>query len=294
MAPTAAPTPDPQAALAAIVKMARRWAGTTEDAGSPPGVEEFAQAGREILAIAAGRPGRLAVRGLAEGEVMVVTGRIVSVDRRVNEKSGNPWAIVTLDSGGTSVEEVPFFPDAYARYGDALVAGAQVTVKGRATEHDGEVSLFADELTPPPGVPEGEQAMAAGAPMETLDGVMAARSPSAELRDAADLVREHHRNPGSPLWKFWHELADSWNFWAEWFDGDPAYHTLALHRMFGRAMAQARGYVNGTGELAAGKPTKVQTAGQLAGWLTSHRGAHAAVTHLKNGTHPSQFEERSD
>src|SRR6202007_1283961 len=55
----------------------------------------------------------LLASGRTDGDVQVA-GIIVSVDRRINKKSGNPWAIVTIEDLDAAVECL-FFPKTYAQ-----------------------------------------------------------------------------------------------------------------------------------------------------------------------------------
>ncbi|HUK71537.1 MAG TPA: DNA polymerase III subunit alpha [Streptosporangiaceae bacterium] len=88
----------------------------------------------------------LLASGRTEGDVKVA-GLISSVDRRINKKSGNPWAIVTIEDLDGSIE-VLFFPKVYSLYMGELAGDATVCVKGRLNERDGTVSIFAQDLTP--------------------------------------------------------------------------------------------------------------------------------------------------
>ena len=88
----------------------------------------------------------LQASGRTEGEVQVA-GIIVSVDRRINKKSGSPWAIVTIEDLDASVELL-FFPKVYGLYATELVEDAAVSVRGRINDRDGAVSVFAQDLTP--------------------------------------------------------------------------------------------------------------------------------------------------
>ena len=95
----------------------------------------------------------LLASGKTEG-MTKVAGLIVSVDRRVNKKSGSPWAIVTIEDLDAAVE-VLFFPNSYATYGGELAGDTAVSVQGRINERDGTISIIAMELTlldlaPPP------------------------------------------------------------------------------------------------------------------------------------------------
>jgi DNA polymerase-3 subunit alpha len=87
----------------------------------------------------------LLASGRTEGDIKVA-GIIVSVDRRINKKSGNPWAIVTVEDLDASVE-VLFFPKVYGIYAAELTEDAAVCVRGRINDRDGAVSIFAQDLT---------------------------------------------------------------------------------------------------------------------------------------------------
>jgi DNA polymerase-3 subunit alpha len=87
----------------------------------------------------------LLASGRTEGDIKVA-GIIVSVDRRINKKSGNPWAIVTIEDLDASVE-VLFFPKVYGIYAAELTEDAAVCVRGRINDRDGAVSIFAQDLT---------------------------------------------------------------------------------------------------------------------------------------------------
>ena len=86
----------------------------------------------------------LQASGRTEGEVQVA-GIIVSVDRRINKKSGNPWAIVTIEDLDAAVE-VLFFPKVYGLYAADLTEDAAVSVRGRINERDSAISIFAQDL----------------------------------------------------------------------------------------------------------------------------------------------------
>jgi DNA polymerase III subunit alpha len=83
--------------------------------------------------------------GRTEGDVQVA-GIIVSVDRRINKKSGSPWAIVTIEDLDAAVECL-FFPKTYAQYAPELAEDAAVCVRGRISDRDGTVSIFAQDLS---------------------------------------------------------------------------------------------------------------------------------------------------
>ena len=87
----------------------------------------------------------LLASGRTEGDVQVA-GIIVSVDRRINKKSGNPWAIVTIEDLDALVEccssrrPTPSTPPSWPRT-------SAVVVRGRINDRDGAVSIFAQDMT---------------------------------------------------------------------------------------------------------------------------------------------------
>jgi DNA polymerase-3 subunit alpha len=87
----------------------------------------------------------LLASGRTEGEIQVA-GIIVSVDRRINKKSGSPWAIVTIEDLDAAVEAL-FFPKVYGQFAAELTEDAAVSVRGRINDRDGAVSIFAQDLT---------------------------------------------------------------------------------------------------------------------------------------------------
>jgi DNA polymerase-3 subunit alpha len=88
----------------------------------------------------------LLASGRADGEAQIA-GMIAAADRRVSKKSGNPCAAVTIEDLDASVE-VLFFPGVYQRHADELDLDAVVAVHGQISEHDGTVSIIAQDLTP--------------------------------------------------------------------------------------------------------------------------------------------------
>ena len=88
----------------------------------------------------------LLASGRTEGDVRVA-GLISAVDRRINKKTGSPWAIVTIEDLDASIE-VLFFPRVYSLYAGELAGDATVSATGRLNERDGTVSIFAQDLTP--------------------------------------------------------------------------------------------------------------------------------------------------
>jgi DNA polymerase-3 subunit alpha len=81
--------------------------------------------------------------GRTEGEVKL-SGLITSMERRIN-KSGNPWAIITLADRDATLE-VLFFPKSYMLVAELLVEDNVVSLRGRLNERDGALSVFGSEI----------------------------------------------------------------------------------------------------------------------------------------------------
>jgi DNA polymerase III subunit alpha len=75
-----------------------------------------------------------------------IAGLISSVDRRINKKSGSPWAIVTIEDLDASIEAL-FFPKVYSLYTSELIEDTAVTIHGRINEREGAISIFAEDMT---------------------------------------------------------------------------------------------------------------------------------------------------
>ncbi|MFJ2087535.1 DNA polymerase III subunit alpha [Micromonospora chokoriensis] len=73
-----------------------------------------------------------------------LAGMIAKVDRRVN-KTGEPWAIVTLEDLDAGIE-VLFFPKMYPAFAEHLIEDAVIAVKGRINDREGTISIFAQDL----------------------------------------------------------------------------------------------------------------------------------------------------
>ncbi|WP_067782865.1 DNA polymerase III subunit alpha [Actinomyces vulturis] len=82
-----------------------------------------------------------------EGVVVTVAGLITSLTRKTT-KQGNLWAIAQVEDLGGSVD-VLFFPQTYQTVSTALATDVVVTVRGRVNRRDGQVSIYAQEMTIP-------------------------------------------------------------------------------------------------------------------------------------------------
>ena len=82
-----------------------------------------------------------------DGAMVTVAGLITSLQRKTT-KQGNLWAIVQVEDLGGSVECL-FFPATYQTVSTMLAPDTVVTVRGKLNRRDGQVSLYAQELTIP-------------------------------------------------------------------------------------------------------------------------------------------------
>ena len=82
-----------------------------------------------------------------EGAVVTVAGLITSLQRKTT-KQGNLWAIAQIEDLGGTVEAL-FFPATYQTVSTMLAPDTVVTVRGRLNRRDGQVSLYAQEMTIP-------------------------------------------------------------------------------------------------------------------------------------------------
>ena len=87
----------------------------------------------------------LLASGRTDGDVQVA-GLISAVDRRV-KRTGDPWAILTVEDLSASVE-VLVFPRLYSTCSGELHSDAVVAVHGRLGERDGTLSIAAHDIRP--------------------------------------------------------------------------------------------------------------------------------------------------
>ncbi|WP_167202874.1 DNA polymerase III subunit alpha [Actinomyces respiraculi] len=82
-----------------------------------------------------------------DGAMVTVAGLITSLQRKTT-KQGNLWAIVQVEDLGGSVECL-FFPATYQTVSTMLAPDTVVTIRGKLNRRDGQVALYAQELTIP-------------------------------------------------------------------------------------------------------------------------------------------------
>ncbi|QQM68048.1 DNA polymerase III subunit alpha [Actinomyces weissii] len=82
-----------------------------------------------------------------DGTMVTIAGLITSLTRKTT-KQGNLWAIAQIEDLGGSVEAL-FFPATYQTVSTMLAPDTVVTVRGRLNRRDGQVALYAQELSLP-------------------------------------------------------------------------------------------------------------------------------------------------
>ena len=82
-----------------------------------------------------------------DGAMVTIAGLITGLTRKTT-KQGNLWAIAQIEDLGGSIE-VLFFPSTYQTVSTMLAPDTVVTVRGRLNRRDGQVALYAQELTLP-------------------------------------------------------------------------------------------------------------------------------------------------
>ena len=82
-----------------------------------------------------------------DGAVVTIAGLITSLTRKTT-KQGNLWAIAQIEDLGGSLEAL-FFPATYQTVSTMLAPDTVVTVRGRLNRRDGQVALYAQEMTIP-------------------------------------------------------------------------------------------------------------------------------------------------
>jgi len=82
-----------------------------------------------------------------DGAMVTIAGLITGLTRKTT-KQGNLWAIAQIEDLGGSIEAL-FFPSTYQTVSTMLAPDTVVTVRGRLNRRDGQVALYAQELTLP-------------------------------------------------------------------------------------------------------------------------------------------------
>jgi DNA polymerase-3 subunit alpha len=96
----------------------------------------------------------LAAEERTDGQMVTVAGLITAIQRKITKAKGEPWAVVSLEDLGGSVE-VMCFPQVYAGVADRLHGDTVAVIRGRLEKGDeGGVRLRAMEVTFPTNLTE--------------------------------------------------------------------------------------------------------------------------------------------
>jgi len=106
-----------------------------------------------------------------------VAGMAAAVMRRISKQTKEPWAVLTLDDGETSIE-VLVFSEAFKKFEGACVPDAPVLVCGTLSKRDDQPKIIAREVYPLMDAPRqfGEKVVAAikvsdGQSLKRIDGL---------------------------------------------------------------------------------------------------------------------------
>jgi DNA polymerase-3 subunit alpha len=139
--------------------------GNSDDLPQPPSPwteREKLNAEREVLGVfLSGHPlhqhSRLAkdfqtatlakIGELADNTDVRVIGLLASVQQRLTKEKKEPWALLQLDDGNTTLEAL-MFPEAFRKFQNAAVQDQPVLVCGRVSKRDEETKIIVQELHP--------------------------------------------------------------------------------------------------------------------------------------------------
>ena len=106
-----------------------------------------------------------------------VAGMAASVTRRISKQSKEPWAVLVLDDGETSIE-VLVFSEAFKKFEGACIADQPVLICGTLSKRDDQPKIIAREVYPLMDAPRhfGEKVVAAikvedGLALKRIDGL---------------------------------------------------------------------------------------------------------------------------
>ncbi|MCL1887504.1 MAG: DNA polymerase III subunit alpha [Kiritimatiellaeota bacterium] len=114
------------------------------------------------------------IKDLPDGADVRVAAILASVQTRLTKEKREPWAVLALDDGETTVEAL-LFPEAYKKFNTAAEQDQPVLVCGRVSRRDEEAKLIAQEVHPLEAVPRQFASCAVislpAAQAEKLDGL---------------------------------------------------------------------------------------------------------------------------
>ena len=130
-----------------------------------------------------------------DGAMVTVAGLITSLTRKTT-KQGNLWAIAQIEDLGGSIEAL-FFPATYQTVSTMLAPDTVVTVRGRLNRRDGQVALYAQEMTIPDVSGAAHEAVTITLPTNRCTGPLVERFKSVlEKHPGMSTVRLTLTSPG--------------------------------------------------------------------------------------------------
>ena len=130
-----------------------------------------------------------------DGATVTVAGLITSLTRKTT-KQGNLWAIAQIEDLGGSIEAL-FFPATYQTVSTMLAPDTVVTVRGRLNRRDGQVALYAQEMTIPDVSGAAHEAVTITLPTNRCTGPLVERFKSVlEKHPGMSAVRLTLTSPG--------------------------------------------------------------------------------------------------
>lgn len=128
-------------------------------------------------------------------EAIKIAGLVTAVDRKVTKKSGEPWAIVTVEDFDSAMQ-VYVFPRTYAEVSDLLKPDAILLFSGRAEKRDDGSTTFAVRDVSSPDMKAAQRKAARAAAAAEAAGHSEEQVKEA-VRKADPVVAASHRDDGN-------------------------------------------------------------------------------------------------
>lgn len=133
-----------------------------------------------------------------DGAMVTIAGLITSLTRKTT-KQGNLWAIAQIEDLGGSIEAL-FFPSTYQTVSTMLAPDTVVTVRGRLNRRDGQVALYAQEMTIPDVSSATHEAVMISLPTNRCTGPLVEELKTVlEKHPGMSVVRLNLTSPGREI-----------------------------------------------------------------------------------------------
>lgn len=133
-----------------------------------------------------------------DGAMVTIAGLITSLTRKTT-KQGNLWAIAQIEDLGGSIEAL-FFPSTYQTVSTMLAPDTVVTVRGRLNRRDGQVALYAQEMTIPDVSSATHEAVTISLPTNRCTGPLVEELKTVlEKHPGMSVVRLNLTSPGREI-----------------------------------------------------------------------------------------------